>query len=89
MKNQKTVGGNLLGGIFEGVKTHVLGEGEQNNVAPQDTPKFPDQEDDNGVKSTEVEIFGMKPATFGLITVGVVGATILGVYLYRKYGKKS
>lgn len=87
MSNNKTALGNIFGGLLDGVKTHVLGEGEQ-PTQPKQEAQFPSQADGNDPKETEVKVFGMKPVTLGLVTVGVIGASVLGVYLYRKYGKK-
>lgn len=81
-----SVAGNIFGGLFEGVKTHVANIGEQ-PVKQKEQPKFPTKEGEDGDKGMEVEIFGLKPLNFGLVALGLIGASVLAVVLYKKYGK--
>ncbi|NRA12377.1 MAG: hypothetical protein HRT57_10520 [Crocinitomicaceae bacterium] len=81
----KTAFGNILEGILGGVQTHVVGDGES---IQQTEAEFPQLEGvDSDEDSMQVEILGMKPINFGFLLVGILGATVLGIVLYKKYNK--
>jgi len=81
----KTAFGNILEGMVGGVQTHIVGDGESNQQTEAEFPQLEGVDSDED--SMQVEILGMKPINFGFLLVGILGATVLGIVLYKKYNK--